>query len=407
VIDTEGQGHTTVEARKAAVAAAIEQAVGVYVDSRRRSEMQLSDTELHELVEDRVQTYSSAFIEKVETLLSKPDGQGGFMVRLRSHVVVSELLNAMKEADIPFAPVDAGSNQTKFSTLEQKQQNAAELLATRLEELPKAIRIEVIADSIKASLSQVDPNMGILRGKLSLAFDTSGLKQVFDTFKAYTDVQSPSSPSNFVPLALRKAFVCVSNLVGQVTACRGEQIEFESAVKHFHSVYIKASLRSGDEELGSIRALVNFKCVDHDQRFRWQPSYFEASSYYDLDSLQFQPNPEWGYLDDASRDKFVGADFEHSSIDELSWARRHRETRLLTLRITNVPVDAGTTQDTRTAELRARTPARSVCSFYDQQQGWRLLINGGSAPLTRYFYIVAPKEVIAQVDKIGFSAETE
>lgn len=152
---------------------------------------------------------------------------------------------------------------------------------------------------------------------------------------------------------------------------------------------------------------MNFNCGDHDQRFRWEPAYFEASSYYDPDELKFKQNPEWGYLNDAERDKYVGADFEHSSIAELSWAKANRETRLFTLRITEVPVDAGTTEDTRLAELRARPPARFVCSFYDQQQGWRLLINGSSAPLTRYFYIVAPKEILSQVDKIGFSAESE
>ena len=406
VIEAEGQGHTTLEARKSAVAAAIEQAIGVYVDSRRRSEMQLSDKKLHELIEDKVQTYSSAFVEKVETLSSNPDGQGGFIVRLRCYVVVSELLNAMKEADIPFAAVDLTSIQTKFDTQAQKQQDAAELLATELKDLPRAIRIEIVTGSIKAGLSDVDPNMAILNGKLSITFDTRGLKRVFDMFNTYTDVQSPSGRSNSGSAPPRKAFVCLSNLLGEIT-CRGEQINFAGVAEQFHDMYIKVSLRYGNEKLGSIRALVNFNCGGHEQRFRWEPAYFEATTYYDPDSLEFKPNPEWGYLDDASRDKYVGADFEHSSIDELNWARKNRETRLLTLRITDVRVEAGTTEETRAAELRARMPAQSLCSFYDQQQGWRLLISSGSAPLTRYFYIVAPKEILSQVDKIGFSAEAE
>jgi hypothetical protein len=249
--------------------------------------------------------------------------------------------------------------------------------------------------------------MAILRGQLSVTFDTSGLKQVFDAFKTYTDVQSPAGFLNFIPPTPRKLFVCISNLFGQVTACHGEEMEVGRAPQHSRPMYIKAILRAGKEELGTIRGLVNFKCVGFEPRFRWQPSYFEASSYFDPYSLEFQKSAEWGYFDDAARSEYPGADFENSSVDELDWAKSHRDPRPLSLRITSVPVDAGTAQDTRVAELRGRMPARSVCSFSDQQQGWRLLISGGSAPLTRYFYIIGPKEVIAQVDQIGFSMETE
>jgi hypothetical protein len=406
VIETEGQGRTPLEARKAAVTAAIEQAVGVYIDSRRRLETQLFDKMLREFFEEQIQTHRSAFVKKVETLSSEPDGQGGSIVRLRSYVVVPKLLNA-QDAHIPFAPVDAPSHQTNSETLEEKEKGAAEIFVTQFEELPKKIRIEVVPGSIKWSLSQIDQRMAILRGQLSVAFDTSGLKNVYDAFRTYTDVQPPAGFSKFIPSAPRKAFVCISNLLEQVTACRGEDVDVGRAAQHSRSMYIKAILRFGKEEFGTIWGLVNFKCVDFEPRFRWQPSYFEASSHFDPDSLEFQNSAEWSYFDDAARSKYPAADFESSSIAELSWGKSHRDPRLLSLRITSVPVDAGTTQDTRLAELRARMPAQSVCSFSDQQQGWRLLISGGSAPLTRYFYIVGPKQVIGQVDEIGFLIETE
>lgn len=132
ILEVEGRGGTELQARRSAIEAAVEQAVGVFIDSRRRSEMNFTNDKLHQVIEERIQTYSSAFVERVESISSSSDGQGGYVVKLRAHVSIPSLLAAVKEADLPVVAIDAASNQTKFATQARMKEDASNVAAARL-----------------------------------------------------------------------------------------------------------------------------------------------------------------------------------------------------------------------------------------------------------------------------------
>jgi ribosomal protein L13E len=144
-VEAEGLGRSEIEARRAAVSAAVEQAVGVYIDSRRRSETNLTDDKLHQIVEEKIQTFSSAFVDRVETIASRADPQGGFVVRIRAEVQIPDLISAMRQADLPVTPIDVASNEAKLSTQAQMQEDASALAASALRDLSRSTTRKLIS----------------------------------------------------------------------------------------------------------------------------------------------------------------------------------------------------------------------------------------------------------------------
>lgn len=124
IIEAEGVGLTEDDARTAAIHAAIEQAVGVYIDTRRRTEMQITDDKVHEIVEEKIQSFSSGFVEKVHIVSASQDSAFGYRVKIRTSIHVPQLLYRMREANLPVVAVDAVSIRSKFATQLEMRDNA-------------------------------------------------------------------------------------------------------------------------------------------------------------------------------------------------------------------------------------------------------------------------------------------
>lgn len=143
VVTASGKGETKDEARKNAYRAAIEKAVGVYVDAE-------SMMQNYEMVKDRVNTISNADIKECETLEEKPLESGGFSVKIKATVEKKAITPKFKDV-FPAAFADVGGIASglhaKKVTAATRSKDAAALMTAALGDVDRMknwIRLSVV-----------------------------------------------------------------------------------------------------------------------------------------------------------------------------------------------------------------------------------------------------------------------
>jgi hypothetical protein len=128
VVEVSGAGTDIESAKKDACREAVRQVVGAYVNSQAR-------TENDELIEDKVISLSSGFVEKIETL-KESSADGLTRVRIRATVRISKVLDSLKENKISFVDVDGASLGAELLTKSDQRKGEAELIAAAFEGFP-------------------------------------------------------------------------------------------------------------------------------------------------------------------------------------------------------------------------------------------------------------------------------
>jgi hypothetical protein len=128
VVEVSGAGTDIEGAKKDACREAVRQVVGAYVASQTR-------TENDELIEDRVISLSSGFVEKIETL-KESQADGLTRVRIRATVRISKVLESLKANQISVTDVDGGSLGAELLTKGDQRKGAADLVAAAFEGFP-------------------------------------------------------------------------------------------------------------------------------------------------------------------------------------------------------------------------------------------------------------------------------
>lgn len=131
VVTVEGVGVDVASAKTDAYREAVRQVVGAYVDS---TAMAAND----QLIEDKVITLSSAFVEKSEPLKEAQDGRL-IRVRLRAHVRVNKLLDSLRANKISTTQVDSESLLGQAVTKADQAMGTADLVKKALPGLHKKI----------------------------------------------------------------------------------------------------------------------------------------------------------------------------------------------------------------------------------------------------------------------------
>ena len=158
VITVRGKGETKDEARNAAFRAAVEKAVGVYVDAE--SLMKNS-----ELVKDRVNTISNADIKKYETIREGRLTSGLYGMEIKAWVEKKAI--APKFADVfpdAFADVSSEAQTIHVQTVTEaaRSADAASLMTTALENVDRMrnwVRLSVVKGKGLCPVSESDgPN---------------------------------------------------------------------------------------------------------------------------------------------------------------------------------------------------------------------------------------------------------
>jgi hypothetical protein len=128
VVEVSGAGTDIENAKKDACREAVRQVVGTYVNSQTR-------TENDELLEDKVISLSSGFVEKIETL-KESQADGLTRVRIRATVRISKVLDSLQANKIAVADVDAASLGAELLTKNDQRKGEAELIAAAFEGFP-------------------------------------------------------------------------------------------------------------------------------------------------------------------------------------------------------------------------------------------------------------------------------
>ena len=129
VLDVEGAGEDIEAAKKDACREAVRQVVGAYVNAK-------THTENDELIEDKIISLSSGYVEKIETLNeSKEDGL--MKVELRATVRISKVLESLKANKISIVNVDGASLGARLVTTDDQRKGEVDVITAAFEGFPE------------------------------------------------------------------------------------------------------------------------------------------------------------------------------------------------------------------------------------------------------------------------------
>lgn len=132
-ITVTAMGETLESAEKQALAAAIRQAVGAYIDSK-------TIVENEEVIQDRILTVSNAFVEKYEVVgQPKKSSDGLIEITILAKVKTNQVVQALKENNLISGEVAGQNLWAEASTKVLNAQDAVAMLEAKFPELTKSV----------------------------------------------------------------------------------------------------------------------------------------------------------------------------------------------------------------------------------------------------------------------------
>ena len=132
-ITVTGIGTTLESAEKQALAAAIRQAVGAYIDSKTLVENE-------EVIQDRILAVSNAFVEGYETIgQPKKSADGLIEITIVAKVKTNQIVQKLKEANLISGEVAGQNLWAEASTKVMNAQDAVAMLEDKIPELIKSV----------------------------------------------------------------------------------------------------------------------------------------------------------------------------------------------------------------------------------------------------------------------------
>ncbi|WP_430913444.1 peptidoglycan-binding protein [Methylobacterium sp. sgz302541] len=150
-VEVTGTGDSADAARKDAARLAIQQVVGVFVDNRRRVELNVSDRKVSEVVDEKLISYTNAYVNRLEVVRTEQRA-GLYEVTARVGVAVKPLLKVLQDNAVPVVAFDTATAASTVETLGQEKAAAADLYADLVAKAETLVRIGVGTPQVDASL---------------------------------------------------------------------------------------------------------------------------------------------------------------------------------------------------------------------------------------------------------------
>jgi peptidoglycan hydrolase-like protein with peptidoglycan-binding domain len=174
-VEVTGTGDSPDAARKDAARLAIQQVVGVYVDNRRRIELNVSENKVSEIVNEKVISYTNAYVSQLDvTNTERKDGI--FRVTARVGVSVAPLLKVLQDNAVPTVPFDSVTAASTVETLSQEKTGAIELYADLVDKADNLIKVGVGSPSVDPELPST-PEDAWLRIPLTYSVNEDQLRE--------------------------------------------------------------------------------------------------------------------------------------------------------------------------------------------------------------------------------------
>jgi len=161
-----GSGITADLSTKAAIRAAVEQAVGQLVDA---STLVKND----EVVSDKILTYSGGYVDGYEMLGQPAQGDGGlFVTKIKARVKKTELVEKLRAENVTVAAVKGTSLFGEMLTKQQQMQDAAAILEEDFKDVPlKLLTAGVVLKSSGEPCMALDEVSGKVTASVVLQVD--------------------------------------------------------------------------------------------------------------------------------------------------------------------------------------------------------------------------------------------
>lgn len=150
-VEVMGTGDSADAARKDAARLAIQQVVGVFVDNRRRVELNVSDRKVSEVVDEKLISYTNAYVNRLEVVKTE-QRVGLYEVTARVGVAVRPLLKVLQDNAVPVVAFDTATAASAVETLGQEKAAAAYLYADLVAKADALVRVGVGTPQVDASL---------------------------------------------------------------------------------------------------------------------------------------------------------------------------------------------------------------------------------------------------------------
>ena len=105
-VEVTASGDTPDAARKEAARMAVQQVAGVFIDDRRRSDINMSDNVVHEVIEEKLLSYTNAYVSSFE-VLSTEYRSGVHKITAKVTVAVAPLLKTLQANNVPTVKFDS------------------------------------------------------------------------------------------------------------------------------------------------------------------------------------------------------------------------------------------------------------------------------------------------------------
>ena len=192
-ITVTGIGTTLESAEKQALAAAIRQAVGAYIDSKTLVENE-------EVIQDRILAVSNAFVQKYEALgQPKQTADGLVQITITATVKTNQVLQALKQNNLITAKIVGPNLWAEAATKVQNAQDSVVFLNEKLPELLKTlIKVEFLDKNGNPSKS-IEP-----------ADQIQNAEEITATWYVRLSVDQKTYFKNFAPVLVK----CLQNITG-------------------------------------------------------------------------------------------------------------------------------------------------------------------------------------------------
>ena len=166
-----GYGVDPAAAKKAAGRAAIEQVVGQLVDAETL-------VENDELVNDRILTYSGAFLEDVDVVGAPSQADGLWTVKVRAAVRKTQLAQKLKAENVGTVALKKGKLFEQAASRQQEAEDAAAIVKAAFEGFPKnVVRFEVCRNDDGTPAVAVSDADGTVTVEAELGIDREAWKE--------------------------------------------------------------------------------------------------------------------------------------------------------------------------------------------------------------------------------------
>lgn len=181
-VNAKGVGTTIIDAKMAGGRTAIEQVVGMLVDAQTLVENE-------ELVQDRILTYSGAFLESIKIVGEpKKSSEGLYTVEVEAEVRKTQLAQKLETERITKTKVDGGSLFANVISRQQEAADAAAILEPEFAKFPyKLVKTKLGKKADGSPALKVNAKDGTVIARVELSVDKEAYNEWVKGLKAKLD----------------------------------------------------------------------------------------------------------------------------------------------------------------------------------------------------------------------------